>query len=126
MSPYSELRSPLREGAAQPPPPATHSVLPTYYLPLIPSPAPSKAGRQATAGGGGGSGGGGGGDRARIHPAAACRAKTTTIPHSGGGGPRNQNGGGVLEFCSTSRFCFPLYDCHCSTCVAQAIRGMMI
>ena len=28
--------------------------------------------------------------------------------------------------CSTSLFCFPLFYCHCSTCVAQVIRGMMI
>ena len=29
-------------------------------------------------------------------------------------------------FCFTSLYCFPLFDCHCSTCVAQVIRGMMI
>ena len=29
-------------------------------------------------------------------------------------------------FCFTSLCCFPLFDRHCSTCVAQVIRGMMI
>ena len=31
-----------------------------------------------------------------------------------------------LGICSTSLYCFPLLYCHCSTCVAQVIRGMMI
>ena len=34
--------------------------------------------------------------------------------------------GQLLGVCSMSPFCFPLYVCHCSTCVAQVIRGMMI
>ena len=34
--------------------------------------------------------------------------------------------GQFLGICSTSLYCFPLLYCHCSTCVAQVIRGMMI
>ena len=38
----------------------------------------------------------------------------------------NLNWDNFLGICSTSLYCFPLLYCHCSTCVAQVIRGMMI